>query len=132
MWLMMNKHRIQIVCFVLLAAISWTLGYGMARSVYQTKISSLKAEHIIQAAQREQQHVAQIQAALSEQQKWQQFAQQQGLALAQAQQQLDIQAARQQKAIPHALQKDRTNGTVYNGIGTRSLQEYNRAFGYTD
>lgn len=70
MWLMMNKHRIQIVCFVLLAAISWTLGYGMARSVYQAKISSLKAIHAQQIAEREQQHTAQIQAVLSEQQKW--------------------------------------------------------------
>lgn len=132
MWLILSKYRFQAALMLLLIIAAWTFGYGMARSVYQSKISSLKAEYAQQTAQREQQHAAQIQAALLEQQQWQQFAQQQSLQIAQMQQELDAQAVQQQKEIPNVIQKDNASGTTFNGLGDNSLQHYKKSFGYPD
>lgn len=132
MWLMLSKYRFQAACWVLLMLISWTLGYGMARSVYQNKISSLKTEYAEQTAQREQQHATQVQAALNERQKWQDFAQRQGVQLAHAQQKLDIQAAQQQKEIKNVIQKDNSGSVTFNGLGNDSLQHYKKSFGYSN
>lgn len=131
---LMSKYagQIVVICWLVTLICGWALGYRTAHSVYQAEIGRLKAEYAQQTAQSERQYAVQLQAALNEQQKWQQYAQQQGVALAQAQQQLDIQAARRQKAIPHVIQQDKASGTDFNGIGTHSLHEYNRAFGYTD
>lgn len=132
MWLILSKYRFQAALMLLLMIAAWTLGYGMAQSVYQAKISSLKAEYAQQIAQREQQYAAQIQAALLEQQQWQQFAQQQSLQIAQMQQELDAQAAQQQKEIPNVIQKDNSGSIIFNGLGDNSLQHYKKSFGYPD
>ena len=132
MRLRLNKYRFQAALGVLVFCISWTLGYGMAKSVYQTQISRLKTIHAQQIAEREQQETARLQAALAEQRKWQQFAQTQSAQLVQMQQKLDTQAAQLHKEIPHAIAQDKQTGADYNGIGTHSLRQYNRAFGYTD
>lgn len=130
MWLILSKYRVQIVSFVVLLCVGWTMGFGMAKSVYQREVNVLKLKHAQQNAEREQQHAHKLQIALSEQQKWQAFAQQQGLQLAQAQQQLDIQAAQLHKDNHHAIQQDNSGSQPFNGIGTHSLRQYNRAFGY--
>lgn len=130
MWLI--KYRFQAAIALLLIAVAWTLGYGMARSVYQNKISSLKAAHTAELLQHEQQAKQQFQAALTEQQKWQQFAQQQSIQIAQMQQKLDAQAAQQQKEIPNVIQKDNSGGITFNGLGNDSLRHYRKSFGYTD
>lgn len=130
MWLI--KYRFQAAIALLLIAAAWTLGYGMARSVYQNKISSLKAAHTAELLQHEQQAKQQFQAALTEQQKWQQFAQQQSIQIAQMQQKLDAQAAQQQKEIPNVIQKDNSGGITFNGLGNDSLRHYRKSFGYTD
>lgn len=132
MWLMMNKYRFQAALMLLTMIVAWTLGYGMARSVYQNKIGSLKAEYATQTAQREREAKQQFQAALFEQQQWQQFAQQQSLQIAQMQQELDARAAQQQKEIPNVIQKDNASGTTFNGLGDNSLQHYKKSFGYPD
>lgn len=130
MWLI--KYRFQAAIALLLIAVAWTLGYGMARSVYQNKISSLKAAHTAELLQHEQQAKQQFQAALTEQQKWQQFAQQQSIQIAQMQQKLDAQAAQQQKEIPNVIQKDNSGGITFNGLGNDSLRHYRKSLGYTD
>lgn len=132
MWLILSKYRFQAALMLLLMIAAWTLGYGMARSVYQSKINSLKAEYAKETAQREREAAQQFQAVLSEQQKWQQFAQQQSLQIAQMQQKLDAQAVRQQKEIPNVIQKDNSGSIIFNGLGNNSLQHYKKSFGYTD
>ncbi len=130
MWLI--KYRFQAAIALLLIATAWTLGYGMARSVYQNTISNLKAAHTAELLQHEQQAKQQLQAALTEQQKWQQFAQRQSLQIAQMQQKLDAQAAQQQKEIPNVIQKDNSGGITFNGLGNDSLRHYRKSLGYTD
>lgn len=132
MYLILSKYRFQAALMLLLMIAAWTLGYGMAHSVYQSKISSLKAEYAKETAQREREAAQQFQAALFEQQQWQQFAQQQSLQIAQMQQKLDAQAVQQQKEIPNVIQKDHASGTAFNGLGNNSLQHYKKSFGYTD
>lgn len=132
MWLMFRKYRYIGSLLLLIGGLSltWLSGYGTAKSKYQAKISALQADYAQQTAKREQQLNQQLQAALSEQHKWQQFSQEQGVKLAQAQQKLDRQAVQQQKEIKHVIEKDKESGIVYNGIGDDSLQIYNRALGY--
>lgn len=130
MWLI--KYRFQAAITLLLIATAWTLGYGMARSVCQNTISSLKAAHAAELFKHEQQAKQQLQAALTEQQKWQQFAQRQSLQIAQMQQKLDAQAAQQQKEIPNVIQKDNSGGITFNGLGNDSLRHYRKSLGYTD
>lgn len=131
MWLMLSKYKVQAACTVLIL-LAWSLGFGMAKSLYQNKINVLEMEYAKQNAQREQQYVHELQAMLAEKQKWQDFAQQQGVQLAQAQQKLDIQAAQIHKDNHDAIQKDNSGNQHFNGIGTYSLRQYNRAFGYTN
>ena len=132
MWLILSKYRFQAALMLLLMITAWTLGYGMARSVYQSKINSLKAEYAKETAQREREAAQHFQAALFEQQQWQQFAQQQSLQIAQMQQKLDAQAVQQQKEIPNVIQKDNSGSIIFNGLGNNSLQHYKKSFGYTD
>ena len=132
MWPILSKYRFQAVFVLFTMIAAWTLGYGMARSVCQNKISSLKAEYAKKTAQREREAAQHFQAVLSEQQKWQQFAQQQSLQIAQMQQKLDAQAVRQQKEIPNVIQKDNSGSIIFNGLGNNSLQHYKKSFGYTD
>ncbi|XXQ69026.1 hypothetical protein ACKLNO_03975 [Neisseriaceae bacterium B1] len=130
MWLI--KYRFQAALVLLTMMAAWTLGYGMARSVYQNKISSLKAKYAEQTAQREHEAAKHFQAALAERQKWQFVAQQQSIQIAQMQQKLDTQAAQQQKEIPNVIQKDNSGGITFNGLGNDSLRHYRKSFGYTD
>lgn len=134
MWLMLNKYRVYLVWFLIyaLAIFAWSLGFRMAKRECAVEISSLKAAHTAELLQHEQQAKQQFQAALSEQQKWQQFAQQQSIQIAQMQQKLDAQAAQQQKEIPNVIQKDNSGGITFNGLGNDSLQHYKKSFGYTN
>ena len=134
MWAIATKYRTECLCIlmIMLELVAWISGYHTASYRYQTQISSLQKEYADETAQREQQTNQQLQAALIEQQKWQQFAQQQSVQLVQMQQKLDIQAAQLHKEIPHAIAQDKQTGADYNGIGTHSLRQYNRAFGYSD
>lgn len=69
MWL--SKYRFQAAICLFMALTAWTLGYGVARLVYQNQISSLKNQYAQETAQRERETAQQFQAALNEQQKWQ-------------------------------------------------------------
>ena len=135
MWAMlMSKYRTQCLCMVMIivALSAWISGYRTARYQYQSQISSLQKEYADETAQREQQTNQQLQAALIEQQKWQQFAQQQSVQLAQIRTHLDKQSELLNKEIHHAIEQDKKSGNDCVGLGDNSLQLYNRAFGYSD
>ena len=135
MWAMlMSKYRTQCLCMVMIIVVlsAWISGYRTARYQYQSQISSLQKEYADETAQREQQTNQQLQAALIEQQKWQQFAQQQSVQLAQIRTHLDKQSELLNKEIHHAIEQDKKSGNDCVGLGDNSLQLYNRAFGYSD
>lgn len=134
MWLMLSKYRVYLIWLLIYAVVifAWSLGFRMAKRECAIEIGNLKAIYTAELLQREQQANQQFQAALSEQQKWQQFVQQQSLQIAQMQQKLDAQVAQQQKEIPNVIQKDNASGTAFNGLGNDSLQHYKKSFGYPD
>ena len=84
------------------------------------------------AGQDHQAETAALQAALVQQQQWQQFAQKQGEQLAQIRVRLDKQTELLSKDIDHAIEQDKNSGHDCAGIGTNGLHLYNRAFGYPD
>lgn len=134
MWAMLNKYRyaVYFAPFLSLIACAWGSGYLSAKRHYVAQISSLHHEYTQKQLAAEQQARQQLQAALVEQQKWQDFAQKQGAELAHITQQLDKQAAQHQKEITHAIEQDKHAGDCIAGLGASSLHLYNRAFGYTD
>lgn len=134
MWMIWSKYRylLYLIGFLAFSGAVWTSAYRVASYRYQAEIGYLKTEYAKQAAERERQHAQSLQAALYEAQKWQDFAQRQGVQLAQAQQKLDAQAAQMAKENHHAIQQDKASGTDFNGIGTHSLRQYRRALGYAD
>ena len=134
MWAIATKYRTECLCILMirLELVAWISGYHTASYRYQTQISNLQKEYAEQTAKREQQTNQQLQAALIEQQKWQQFAQQQSVQLAQIRTHLDKQSELLNKEIHHAIEQDKKSGNDCVGLGDNSLQLYNRAFGYSD
>lgn len=126
MWLILNKFRAQmvIVLWVLSCVGSWGLGYRMAVNVYRTQIAQIQNDHTAQRLRMEQQH-------RQAEQQWQRQAQIQSAELVKAQQAIDRQAEQLKQGNHHAIQQDNALGN-HNGIGTHSVRQYNRAFGYTD
>ena len=75
----------------------------------------------------EQLYTEKLKAANEEKQRWFDFAQAQSRDLATAYQQIGRQAAQLEKQIDETVQKD---GNRFNGLGTNSVQLYNRALGH--
>ena len=126
MWLILNKFRAQMVMvlWVLSCVGSWGLGYRMAVNVYRAQIAQIHSDHTAQRLRMEQQH-------RQAEQQWQRQAQIQSAELVKAQQAIDRQAEQLKQGNHYAIQQDNTLGN-HNGIGTHSVRQYNRAFGYHD
>ena len=105
-------------------------GRHAAGQDHQAATDRLKAQYAQEKLAAEQRHTAALQAALAQQQQWQQFAQKQGEQLAQIRVRLDKQTELLSKDIDHAIEQDKNSGHDCAGIGTSSLHLYNRAFGY--
>ena len=114
------------------AAVAWAGGRNAAEQAHQAETAALKARYAQEKLDAEQRHTAALQAALVQQQQWQQFAQKQGAELAQIRVRLDKQTELLSKDISHAMEQDKHRGHECAGIGTNSLHLYNRAFGYPD
>ncbi|MDO4434588.1 MAG: hypothetical protein Q4B82_08430 [Alysiella sp.] len=126
------RYAAYFVGFLAFSGAVWTSGYRVAAYRYQAETGYLKTQYANEAAERERQHTQSLQAALNDVQKWQDFAQKQGVQLAQAQQKLDAQTAQINKEISHVIQKDNSNGITFNGLGDDSLRLYRQALGYSD
>lgn len=107
-------------------------GRHAAGQDHQAATDRLKAQYAREKLDAEQRHTAALQAALAQQQQWQQFAQKQGEQLAQIRVRLDKQTELLSKDINHAIEQDKNSGHDCAGIGTNSLHLYNRAFGYSN
>lgn len=134
MWAALIKYRAWggLVLLLAVAAVAWVGGRHAAGQNHQAETAALKAKYAQEKLDAEQRHNAALQAALAQQQQWQQFAQKQGAELAQIRVQLDKQTELLSKDIDHAIEQDKSSGHDGAGIGTNSLHLYNRAFGYPD
>lgn len=129
-----NKYKFQAACMglMLACALSAWAGYAVAQSACHAATLLLKNQYTDEQLKAQQAYSAALADALAQKQAALQWAQQQGEQLAATRAQLDQQQHELNKEIPHATHQDNQGATVYNGIGERSLQLYNRAFGYTD
>ena len=134
MWAILIKYRAWGGLALLLAvyAVAWVSGRHNAEQNHAAETAALKAKYAQEKLDAEQRHTAALQAALVQQQQWQQFAQKQGAELAQIRVRLDKQTELLSKDIDHAIEQDKSSGHDCVGIGTNSLHLYNRAFGYRD
>ena len=134
MWAALIKYRAWggLALLLAVAAVAWAGGKRAAGQDHQTETAALKAQYAQEKLDAEQRHTAALQAALAQQQQWQQFAQKQGEQLAQIRVRLDKQTELLSKDIDHAIEQDKNSGHDCVGIGASSLHLYNRAFGYSD
>ena len=134
MWAALIKYRAWGGLALLLAvyAVAWAGGRHAAGQDHQAETDRLKAQYAQEKFDAEQRHTAALQAALVQQQQWQQFAQKQGAELAQIRVRLDKQTELLSKDIDHAIEQDKNSGHDCAGIGANGLHLYNRAFGYPD
>lgn len=134
MWAILIKYRAWggLALLLAVAAAAWAGGRHAAGQDHQAETDRLKAQYAQEKLDAEQRHNAALQAALVQQQQWQQFAQKQGAELAQIRVRLDKQTELLSKDIDHAIEQDKNSGHDGAGIGANSLHLYNRAFGYPD
>lgn len=134
MWAALIKYRAWggLALLLAVAAVAWAGGRNAAGQAHQAATDRLKAQYAQEKLDAETRHTAALQAALVQQQQWQQFAQKQGEQLAQIRVRLDKQTELLSKDIDHAIEQDKNSGHDCAGIGSHSLHLYNRAFGYRD
>ena len=132
MWAILIKYRAWggLALLLAVAAVAWAGGRHAAGQDHQAATDRLKAQYAREKLDAEQRHTAALQAALAQQQQWQQFAQKQGEQLAQIRVRLDKQSELLSKDIDHAIEQDKSGGHDCAGIGTNGMYIYNRAFGY--
>ena len=134
MWAALIKYRAWggLALLLAVAAVAWAGGKRAAEQDHQTETAALQAQYAQEKLAAETRHTAALQAALAQQQQWQQFAQKQGEQLAQIRVRLDKQTELLSKDIDHAIEQDKSSGHDCAGIGANSLHLYNRAFGYSN
>lgn len=112
----------------------WYGGFQTAFEKQQAVIEQIKAEADKGRLKAEQAYAAELEKALAEQKKWQDFAQSESAKLAQANRELDRRAADIEKEIHHVIEKDKSanGGRCVDGLGADGLRLYRRALGYAD
>ncbi|MFC3875331.1 hypothetical protein [Neisseria musculi] len=112
----------------------WYGGFQTAFKRQQAVIEQIKAEAAEGRLKAEQAYAAELEKALAEQKKWQDFAQSESAKLAQANRELDRRAAAIEKEIHHVIEKDKSanGGRCVDGLGADSLRLYRQALGYAD
>lgn len=123
--------RTLIAAVVLIGAVLalYFSGYRAAARKAEAEKAALIAAYNHSAQTAAARYAAELETALAEQKKWQDFAQGESAKLAAAMQQIDRQQAQLEKEIHETVQKD---GSRFTGIGADSLRLYNRALGYPD
>ncbi|WP_165006206.1 hypothetical protein [Neisseria yangbaofengii] len=137
----MIKYALTVLYAVLAAVLAaallggvWYGGFQTAFNRQQTVIEQIKAAAAESRLQAEQTYSAELEKALAEQKKWQDFAQNQSAQLAQANRELDRRAAAIEKEIHHVIEKDKSanGGRCIDGLGADGLRLYRQALGYAD
>ena len=130
MWKTLNSIWQTLILILLIAGAVPTIYFCSYKSSAK-KAEAEKAEVIAtyqaSALVAEQLYTEKLKAANEEKQRWFDFAQGQSRDLATAYQQIGRQAAQLEKQIDETVQKD---GNRFNGLGTNSVQLYNRALGH--
>ena len=125
-----TQYRFQAALALLVLLSGWTVGYGMARSVYQTQISRLKAEFAAKELTWQKQQNSELFSSLKRLE--------QGRKAAEKINQTQIEHSR--AAIAHAdelkrkiddvIQQDQNIGNDCTGLGAFGLQHYRQSLGY--
>lgn len=128
------KYGVAALAAVLLLCAVWYGGFQTAFKRQQVVIGQIKAEAAESRLQAEQTYLAELEKALIEQKKWQDFAQSESAKLAQVKRELDRRAAAIEKEIHHVIEKDKSTngGHCVDGLGADSLRLYRQALGYAD
>lgn len=129
----MIKYALAALAAAVLLGGVWYGGFQTAFKRQQVVIGQIKAEAAESRLQAEQTYLAELEKALIEQKKWQDFAQSESAKLAQVNRELDRRAAAIEKEIHHVIEKDKSaNGGCVDGLGADSLRLYRQALGYAD
>lgn len=128
------KYGLPALAAALLLCAVWLGGFKTAYQRQQAVIESIKAEADKGRLKAEQAYAAELEKALAEQKKWQDFAQDQSAKLASANRELDRRAAAIEKEIHYVIEKDKSahGGRCVDGLGDDGLRLYRRALGYAD
>ncbi|RPD86206.1 hypothetical protein EGK75_07425 [Neisseria weixii] len=128
------KYGLPALAAVLLLCAVWVGGFQTAFKRQQVVIGQIKAEAAESRLQAEQIYSAELEKALTEQKKWQDFAQSESAKLAQANRELDRRAAALEKEIKNVIEKDKSanGGRCIDGLGADGLRLYRQALGYAD
>lgn len=143
LWTVFKTAWPYLLVFITLAA-TYGMGFRWASKQAEEEKAVLMARHTAETEKAdavhtklmlaaEQEYSAKLKEAVDEKQKWYDFAQAQSVKLADANRKLDVQTAKLKEQIPHVVKQDeKRNGGCIRGLGTDSLQLYNRALGYPD
>ena len=127
------NYGVAVLLAVLLLCAVWYGGFQTAFKRQQVVIEQIKADDAKARLEAEQVYSAELEKALAEQKKWQDFAQSESAKLAQVNRELDRRAAAIEKEIHHVIEKDKSaNGHCVDGLGADSLRLYRQALGYAD
>lgn len=128
------KYGVAVSAAALLLWGVWAHGFQTAFERQQAVIGQIKADDAKARLEAEQVYSAELEKALAEQKKWQDFAQSESAKLAQVNRELDRRAAAIEKEIHHVIEKDKSasGGRCVDGLGADSLRLYRRALGYAD
>ena len=129
MWKTLNPIWQTLILILLIAGAVPTIyfcGYKSSAKKAEAEKAEVIATYQASALAAEQLYT-ELKAANEEKQRWFDFAQAQSRDLATAYQQIGRQAAQLEKQIDETVQKD---GNRFNGLGTNSVQLYNRALGH--
>lgn len=130
MWKTLNPIWQTLILILLIAGAVPTIyfcGYQSSAKKAEAEKAEVIATYQASALVAEQLYTEKLKAANEEKQRWFDFAQAQSRDLATAYQQIGRQAAQLEKQIDETVQKD---GNRFNGLGTNSVQLYNRALGH--
>ena len=107
----------------------YTAGYLKAKSVYTAEIAALERDYAQGNAAAQAAYAEALQQAQTEKQKWFDFAQRQGVQLAQTARELDDTREQIKKDINHAIEQDKSASDRDDAecFGTHGLRLYNRA-----
>lgn len=130
MWKTLNPIWQTLILILLIAGAVpaiYFCGYQSSAKKAEAEKAEVIATYQASALAAEQLYTEKLKAANEEKQRWFDFAQAQSRDLANAYRQIDRQAAKLEKQIDETVQKD---GNRFNGLGTNSVQLYNRALGH--
>ncbi|WP_051940441.1 hypothetical protein [Stenoxybacter acetivorans] len=120
---------ITIAVYLCVLAAGCVLGYTLSKQHYTTQIAELERDYAQGNVALQAAYAEALQQAQTEKQKWFNFAQKQGVQLAQTAQELDDTREQVKKDITHAIEQDQLANHRDDGecFGDHGLRLYNRA-----